>query len=137
MPMSAGLITVIVTIATYLIMVAGFFLSGRRRVHITIMATVMVYDLLMPFYLFLTRDWYARLIGHEDILTFGVWMHFMVVLVLYVLYVFQILAARKILADPHAAAARREHRQQAIAILLVRAFVIFTGALLVNPEYEK
>jgi hypothetical protein len=101
------------------------------------MGALVIYDLLIPVYLYLNRDWYTRLIERGDILTFGVWMHFMLVLVLYMLYGFQIATARKILRnDDGASKARSEHRAQAKGILLVRVFVIFTGALLYDPEYE-
>lgn len=135
--MSAGLITILVTIGTWLVMAAGFYLASHRRIHITIMVSVIIYDLLIPFYLFIARDWYTRLIIHQDILTFGLWMHFGLVLTLYVLYVFQILSARGILRRPADAQPRYEHRSQGIMILAVRAMVIFTGALLWDPVYER
>lgn len=135
--MSAGLITILVSIATWLVMAAGFYLAPYRRIHMTIMVSVIIYDLLIPFYLYIWRDWYTRLITHQDILTFGVWMHFGLVLTLYVLYVFQILSARGILRRPADAQTRREHRSQGIMILAVRAMVIFTGALLWDPVYER
>lgn len=135
--MSAGVITLLVTLGTYLLMWVGFLLAGRRRVHMTIMISVVIYDLCLPIYLYLDRDWYGRLIAHHDILTFGVWMHFALVLSLYVLYVFQVIAARKILREPHSAELRKEHRAQGLGILVVRGCVIFTGALLLDPQYER
>lgn len=134
--MSAGLITILVSLGTWLVMLAGFFLARHRRLHIIIMVSVIVYDLLIPIYLYIWRDWYTRLITHQDILTFGVWMHFGLVLTLYVLYVFQITSARGILRHSGDALPRREHRSQGIMILAVRALVISTGALLWDPVYE-
>lgn len=135
--MSAGLITILVTVGTWLVMLAGFYLARLRRLHMTIMVSVIIFDLLLPFYLFIARDWYTRLITHQDILTFGLWMHFGLVLTLYVLYVFQILSAQGILREPHKEQPRREHRSQGMMILAVRGMVIFTGALLWDPVYER
>ncbi len=134
--MDAGEITILVAVMTLVVMIGAYFLSKNKLVHISVMGGVIAFDLIMPVYLLLTRDWYTRLIEREDILTFGVWMHFFVVLVLYVLYLFQILAALKILKKEDAdGTARNEHRAQAKGIILIRAFVIFTGALLYDPEY--
>jgi len=134
--MDAGELTILVAVITLVIMIGAYFLSKNRVVHIGIMGAVITFDLMMPIYLLLTRDWYTRLIEREDIFTFGVWMHFFVVLVLYVLYLFQVLAALKMLRKEDAdGTARADHRAQAKGIILIRAFVIFTGALLYDPEY--
>lgn len=134
--MSAGQLTIAISIFTWLIMFGAFHLSRFRSVHMSVMLAILVYDLAIPVYLFTHRDWYKRLIENEDILTFGVWMHFMVVFLLYVLYVFQILAAKKIISNPTDQVVRSEHRQQGIALLATRGFVIFTGALLYDPHFE-
>jgi len=134
--MSAGHLTIAISILTWLIMFTAFHFSRFRNVHMPVMLAVLLYDLAIPVYLFTHRDWYKRLIENEDILTFGVWMHFMVVFLLYVLYVFQILAARKIISNPTDQVVRGEHRQQGIALLATRGFVIFTGALLYDPHFE-
>ncbi len=134
--MTEGTFTILIAVLTYVLMLIAYFTHRSRRFHITVMTGVMAFDLLIPVYLFTNRDWYSRLIDHEDILTFGVWMHFMVVLVLYILYVFQIVAARKILAGGALSeTARAEHRAQAKGILLVRGFVILTGAMLYDSQY--
>ena len=133
--MTEGIITILIATLTYVIMVIAYFMHKHRRFHMSVMIGVMAFDLLIPIYLFLTRDWYTRLIEHEDILTFGVWMHFMVVIVLYILYAFQIVAARKILQGQETEKARQEHRAQALGILLVRAFVLITGAMLYDSQY--
>ena len=134
--MTEGVITIIVALITYAIMVAAYFLAKKsRRLHINLMSAVMIFDLLIPVYLFMRRDWFTRLIEHEDILTFGVWMHFFVVLVLYVLYIFQIIAARKMLRGEDSEKARAEHRAQAIGILVIRAFVILTGIMIYDSQY--
>ena len=119
---------------TYLVMWAGYFLSAQRRLHVTIMATAMLCDVGMPFYLFATRNWYKRLFVHEEIATFLIWMHFFLLITLYVLYVLQVFAGRKLLNNAGSAETRVEHRGQAKAILVVKALVVLTGALLVEPD---
>lgn len=121
---------------TYLLMWIGYYLTGIRRLHITIMATVMLCDVGMPFYLYMSRDWYGRLIEDWEILTFLVWTHFFLLITLYTLYVLQIIAGRKLMKDAGNRQIRSEHGGQAKAILTVKAFVILTGALLVEPESE-
>lgn len=134
--MSEGTWTIVVVLVSYLIMVLAYFGRRSRGLHMTVMIGVMVFDLLFPIYLVARREWYARLIEHEDILTFGVWMHFMLVIVLFVLYAFQISAALKILQGREdAAASRRDHNTQGKAILWVRAFVILTGVMLYDERY--
>ncbi|WP_455201538.1 hypothetical protein [Kaarinaea lacus] len=124
--------TVIAASITYLIMLAAFYWHRFRKFHIPVMVSVMIFDLLMPFYLYANRDWKTRLIDHGDILSFLVWTHFGLLIALFVLYVIQIAAGRKLLAADMTA--RNEHKNVAKGILLVRALVILSGALLVQPE---
>ena len=127
-----------VVIATYLLMLIAFYRPQYRAFHIGTMVFIMLFDLMVPVYLFLRRDWYVRLFEHGDISSFLVWMHFIMPLALYILYIFQILAARKLLqgnADAEAYdGARIDHRGQAKAILVVRALTIFTGIMLIEPD---
>jgi len=123
--------TVIFASVTYLVMVASFYLARFRRFHISVMASIMVIDLFFPIYLFMTRDWVKRLIEHEEIFSFLIWMHFFLVITLYVLYVFQIMAGREILRGDEQA--RPDHKGQAKGILITRALVIITGAMLAEP----
>lgn len=127
-----------VVIATYLLMLFAFSKPQWRTFHIYTMVFIMLFDLAVPVYLFLRRDWYTRLFEHGDIASFLVWMHFIMPLALYILYIFQILAARKLLrgdADTETYNdARVDHRGQAKAILVVRALTIFTGVLLIEPD---
>ena len=127
-----------VVIATYLLMLFAFYKPQWRTFHIYTMVFIMLFDLAVPVYLFLRRDWYTRLFEHGDISSFLVWMHFILPLALYILYIFQILAARKLLqGDVDAetySSARIDHRGQGKAILVVRALTIFTGALLIEPD---
>ncbi|HHM06234.1 MAG TPA: hypothetical protein ENJ19_10935 [Gammaproteobacteria bacterium] len=118
-------------VVTFILMVVAFYLPRRRWFHMPVMIGVILFDVLMPVYLYLTRDWYQRLIEQEEIFMFSIWMHFGLVLTLYALYVLQIMTARKILAGD--AAARTDHHWQGKAILLVRALVILTAATLLEP----
>jgi hypothetical protein len=123
--------TVLFTTATLLIMLVTFFLARVRRLHVPVMITIMTIDLFFPFYLYLTRDWHKKLIEHGEIFSFLMWMHFILVITLYVLYVVQIQTGRRLLAGEDTA--RKDHRAQGIGILVTRALVIFTGALLAEP----
>ena len=123
-----------VVIATYLLMLFAFYRPQQRTFHIYTMVFIMLFDLMVPVYLFLRRDWYVRLIEHGDIMSFLVWMHFIMPLALYILYIFQILAARKLLQGDADGSGRMDHRGQAKAILVVRALTIFTGILLIEPD---
>ena len=124
--------TVWFVLASYLLMLAAYFYSRYRWFHVPVMATIAIVDVLFPFYLYLTHDWYRRLIVHEEIFSFLIWMHFGLDLTLYALYILQVLTARKIFAG--SVEARQEHHSQGKAILLVRGLVIATALLLVDPE---
>jgi len=125
---------------TFVLMLAAMYWHRSRRFHVTVMVSVMLFDVAMPFYLVATRDWKTRLFDDGDILSFGVWMHFGLIITLYVLYVIQVQTALRILRAGKKAvdvdaleAAHREHRAQGIGILLARALVIITGAILAEP----
>lgn len=92
----------------------------------------MLFDLTFPVYLYSTRDWKTRLIDHGDILSFGVWMHFGLLISLFVLYVLQIMAGRRLLANDDSI--RQEHANLAKGILLVRALVLLSGVLLIQEK---
>lgn len=130
----------IVATLTFLLMLAAMYWHRLRRFHVSVMVSVMLFDLAMPFYLVATRDWKTRLLDDGDILSFGVWMHFGLIVTLYVLYVIQVQTALKILRAGKKAVdvdeqqvAHREHRAQGLGILLARALVIITGAILADP----
>jgi hypothetical protein len=127
--------TVWFVLATYVLMLTAYHYSRYRWFHVPVMVAIIVTDILFPFYLYLTHDWYKRLIVHEEIFSFLIWMHFGLILTLYALYYLQIQTARKIFAGDHDA--RGEHRSQAKAIVLVRGLVIATALLLVDPESVK
>jgi hypothetical protein len=110
-------------------MLAGFYWSRWRRLHIGIMVGVMAFDIMMPFYLYMNKDWHRRLIKEGELTSYLLWTHFLLLLTLYMLYVMQIQAGRRLLQQGDS---RAEHHAQGKAILIVRAFVIVTGALMVE-----
>ena len=121
-------------------MLVAMYWHRFRRFHITVMVSIIAFDVAMPFYLVATRDWKTRLLIEGDILSFGVWMHFGLIITLYVLYVIQVQtglkiwrSSRKGIGADELATTRREHRAQGMGILLARALVITTGAILADP----
>ena len=124
---------------TFLLMLVAIYWHRARRFHIPVMFAVILFDIGMPFYLVMTRDWTKRLLTDGDIMSFGVWMHFGVIIALFVLYAIQVSAGLKLLKSaPGTTTAdtddiRREHRMLAKGILLARALVITTGAMLAEP----
>jgi hypothetical protein len=95
------------------------------------MISVILFDLGMPVYLYLYKDWYRRLIVESELTSFLVWIHFMMLVMMYALYVMQVKTALRMLRCDNSV--RIDHRAQGKAVLLIRALVIFTGALLVEP----
>jgi hypothetical protein len=124
--------TVIASILTYILMLSAFYLHRIRTFHVPVMVFIVLFDLLMPVYLYSTRDWKTRLIDDGDLFSFAVWMHFGLLITLFVLYAIQILAGRKLLLGDQSG--RAEHKNVAKGILAVRALVILTGALLAQPQ---
>jgi len=92
----------------------------------------MIFDLLFPVWLYLTHDWKRRLIDQGDIMTFGIWAHFFLIVTLYVLYILQIQEGKQLLAKQPES--RQSHRVQSKGIYWVRVFVFISGALLIAPE---
>jgi len=123
--------TTIAATISYILMIVAFKLSHIRKFHISVMSACMIFDLLMPFYLYLNRDWYGRLIEGGEILNFLIWMHIGLVITVFILYFMQIIAGRKILAGE---ASRDDHSAQGKGILLARFIMILTGALLYEAE---
>ncbi|NOX92408.1 MAG: hypothetical protein GXP18_08165 [Gammaproteobacteria bacterium] len=135
---------IIAAVLTYLLMLVAFKWHRFRRFHMSVMIFIICFDVGMPFYLVATRDWKTRLIDNGDILSFGVWMHFGLIITLYVLYVIQVQTVLKMLRSPKQAvdsealaAAHRDHRAQGMGILLARGLVIATGAILADPMPEE
>ncbi len=118
-------------IATYILMIWAFYGSKTRAFHMPVMASIIAIDVFFPVYLVLTKDWYRRLIEQEEILSFMIWMHFILVLVLYALYFLQILSVRNMLRGDENA--RAEHRNQGKGILIARGLVILSSSMLIEP----
>jgi len=126
-------------LASYVLMLAAFYWHRQRAFHVPVMISVILFDLLMPVYLVMNRDWYRRLLEQGDILSFGVWMHFGLIVTLFVLYAIQVHTALRMLRprDGDPATVRRDHRAQGLGILLARALVIVSGAVLYEPEPDS
>ncbi len=123
--------SMIFVLVTYAVMLAAFFWAKHRALHIGVMGTIMLIDLAFPVWLVFNRDWYKRLIEQEEILSFMIWMHFMLVLALYALYVMQIMAGRRLLKGE--GEVRSDHRTQGIGVLIVRGVVILSAFMLIDP----
>jgi hypothetical protein len=119
------------SLITYLLMLAAYFLPRFRYFHIPVMVSCLLFDIGMPVYLYTHRHWYHRLVEQGDIFSFLIWMHFGLLITMYVLYGTQISTALKLFkGDPEA---RTDHHGQGKALLLARGLVIVTGAILANP----
>ncbi len=116
---------------SYALMVAAYHVPHRRFFHVPVMASVILFDIGMPFYLYTHRDWWHRLIEQQELFSFLVWMHLGLLVTLYALYAVQIHTAVKMakgMSD-----ARGHHRTQGKALLLARGLAILTGAILAAP----
>ncbi len=107
-------------------------LRQRHRLHAAMMGILCVFDVFFPFYLYLTHNWYERLIVHKELLSFAVWAHLIFILSLYALYVLQILSGRHMLNNKKAE--QQTHQMQARAFVVVRIFAFVSGVLLLEPE---
>lgn len=126
------LITSLAAFFSYLLMLVAYFLPRQRYLHIPVMSAIMIFDVALPIYLYMHRDWWHRLIEQQEIFSSLVWMHLILLIAMYALDAAQIHTARKILkGDP---SARSEHHSQAKALLIVRGLLILSGAILANPE---
>jgi len=125
-------ISVVLVLSSFLILALGFYVRKRRDWHITLMSSVMLFDIMFPLWLYLTHNWKRRLIDDGELLSFLIWTHFFLILTLYSLYVLQILAGRQLYGGLREA--RESHRMQGQGIFAVRVFVFLTGALLIAPD---
>lgn len=123
--------TIIAASLSYLLMLAAFFLPRQRWFHIPAMSAVILFDLGMPIYLYTHRNWWHRLVEQGDMFSFLVWMHFGLLITMYVLDAAQIYTAARIFKGD--AEARSMHHAQGKALLTVRGLVILTGAILAEP----
>ena len=119
--------TVIFATITYIVMLVAFSNARYQSIHRPVMASIILIDIFFPFYLYLTRDWFHRLIEQGEIFSFLIWMHLILVITLYMLYVMQVMAAKKIINGD--LSMKKDHRSQGLGILITRALVIITGAL--------
>lgn len=125
-------LSVVLVLVSFVVMALAMAVRKRHSLHISLMSSVMVFDLLFPVWLYLVHDWKRRLIDEGDILSFLVWAHFFLIVTLYVLYVMQIQEGKHLLAKKEGS--RQIHRVQSRGIIWVRVFVFLTGALLIAPE---
>jgi len=126
------LLTTVSAFFSYLLMLAAYFMPRRRFFHIPVMLAVIVFDLALPIYLYLNRDWWHRLIEQQEIFSSLVWMHLILLIAMYALDAVQILTARKMLKGDMTA--RNDHHTQGKALLIVRGLLIVSGAILANPD---
>ena len=124
--------SVIAASVSFLVMLFAYYKHKRRLLHVSLMVSVILFDLLFPVYLFLTRDWKTRLIDHGDILSFGVWTHFGLLVALMVLFVLQVLAGLRLWK--HDDSQRQEHANLAKGILLTYGLVVLSGFLLIQEN---
>ncbi len=122
--------TVWAALLTYALMLVAFRYAKKRMVHVSIMTSIILFDLGMPVYLYIFKDWYRRLIVESEITSLLIWIHLMMIVMMYALYIMQVKTALRLLRGDNSI--RVDHGAQGRAILLVRALVIFTGALLVE-----
>lgn len=124
--------TVLFIAVTYLVMLIAYRLPHWPWLHRPVMATIICLDLFFPFYLYATKSWGRRLIDQEEIFTFMVWMHLILLITLYMLYFFQVRSIRGVLrGEPQA---RSEHKSQGLGIIIIRGLVLVSGAMLVEPD---
>ncbi len=120
--------TFVVASLSYLVMLAAYLMPRRRYFHVPAMIAIVLFDLSLPFYLYLHRNWWHRLIEQQEIFSSLVWMHLGILITMYALDAFQVSTAlRMVNGDQEARAA---HRSQGKVLLIVRLFAILTGALL-------
>ncbi len=124
--------SVLLVLASFGVMGLAFFRRKQKAVHISLMLSVMLFDLVFPVWLYLTHDWKQRLIDQGELFSFLIWTHLFLILTLYSLYVLQIQAGKQLLAKQERA--RQNHRVQSRGIIAVRIFVFLTGALLIAPD---
>lgn len=122
--------TILGAILTMILMLVAMKYHQHRTFHKSSMGLVILFDLAMPFYLYLNRDWKERLIDGGEIFSFLIWMHLGLVLTLYALYFMQILAGIKLAKTGEG---RDNHKAQGKGIVLTRITMILTGALLYEP----
>ncbi len=125
-------LSVIIVLISFVVMALAMYMRKRHRLHISLMSSIMVFDVLFPVWLYLTHNWKVRLIDQGELFSFLIWTHLFLILTLYSLYVLQVQAGKQLLAKKKQA--RQDHRVQSRGIVAVRIFVFLTGALLIAPD---
>ena len=118
----------IVSLLTWLLMLAVYQFHRPRIVHVSVMGLCMCYDLGVPFFLYFSRNWPHRLIDEGGIFNYLVWMHVVLDILLFTLYVMQIREGIRLWQGE--TASRDMHAQQGKVIMAVRLLVVVTGGLL-------
>ena len=111
--------TVWAALLTYALMLVAFRYAKQRMFHVLVMTSVILFDLGMPVYLYIFKDWYRRLIVESEITSLLVWIHLMMIVMMYALYVMQVKTALRLLRSDNSV--RIDHGAQGRAMLLVRA----------------
>jgi len=124
--------SILLVLASFVVMAVGWWQRHRPLLHVPLMVAVMLFDLLFPVWLYTIHDWKHQLIDEGSILSFAVWMHWGLMIMLLVLYGLQISIGRAILCGD--GACRKDHRGQAVGIVLVRTTVFFSGVMLMFPS---
>ena len=125
-------LSVALVLISFGVMFLAYYFRRRHKLHITLMSSVMLFDVLFPVWLYLIHDWKRRLIDDGELFSFLIWTHLFLILTLYSIYVLQVLAGRQMLAGANEA--REGHRVQSRGIFIVRLFVFLSGALLIAPD---
>jgi len=128
--------SVILVLISFVWLAVAWFFRKVQRFHVPAMTLLMVFDVLFPIYLYMTHDWWQRLIIHQEALSFSVWSHLIFIIVLYALYVLQIMAGRNMVQTKGTTdyqEHRQDHAKQFIGILIIRTLVFASGALLIVP----
>ncbi len=118
----------IASILTWLLMLAAYLYHRPRIVHVAVMVLCICYDIAVPFILYFTRNWPHRLIEQGGIFNYLVWMHVVLDILLFTLYVMQIREGVRLWQGGEGA--RATHRQQAKVIMAVRLLALVSGGLL-------
>jgi len=124
-------LSVIIVLISFVVLAAAWLVKKNHILHIVLMSSVMVFDVLFPVWLYMTHNWVKRLIVDGELLSFSIWTHVFLILTLYAMYVLQIQAGRQMLAGHYEA--RPNHKVQSRGIVIVRVFVFLSGALLIAP----
>ncbi|MDQ6964956.1 MAG: hypothetical protein Q9M13_08575 [Mariprofundales bacterium] len=123
--------SILLVLGSFMVMAVAWWQRHRPALHAPLMAAVVLFDLLFPVWLYSVHDWKRQLIDEGDILSFAVWTHWGLMIMLLVLYYLQISLGLAVWRGDRSRL--REHRSQAVGILLVRTTVFLSGVALMVP----